>query len=141
VVFGLLSFKPQLVVVAGPMMILAGQGRFVAGMALTGISLLGISLAVGLEPCLEYLRFATRSGDYLRHGGYDLARSANLIGLVGALFGPTSATVTIARVGSALIVGVLSWLTWQARTNLGLPVKTVCHRKRDRSGERGSARS
>jgi len=93
-VFGLLAFKPQLTLVIAVAMLLKRQWRFVLGGILTGVVLVGLSLAVGWDACRAYARFATATADYVQNAGYDVHKSHCLYGFFTLLFGlpPTPAT-------------------------------------------------
>ena len=70
VVFGLLAFKPQFVPVVVLAMAWKGQWRFLTGAAATAGVLLGLSLAVGVDACGQYVEFARTAGDYARTAGF-----------------------------------------------------------------------
>lgn len=108
-IFGLLAFKPQLVLVIAIAMLLKRQWPFVAGGAICGVALLAASLAVGGETCLQYLEFSTGAADYIQTAGYDLAESHCLYGFFSLLLPSIPAKVATIVVGAAvaLLLGAI----------------------------------
>jgi len=70
VVFGLLAFKPQLTLVIALAMLCKRQGWFVLGGLVTGSVLLGLSLAIGPEVCLQYLEVSRNMAEYINMSGF-----------------------------------------------------------------------
>ena len=59
----LLAYKPTLLILFGPMLLLAGQWRAVAGLALGGLTFLALSLLIaGPSGCLDWVRLMTGYG-------------------------------------------------------------------------------
>lgn len=87
IMFGLLAFKPQLALLIAVAALWKRQWRFVGGGLVTGLMLVGMSLAVGRDVCGQYWRFALGSGNYMSHAGYDLYKSHCLAGFYEMLLG------------------------------------------------------
>jgi hypothetical protein len=94
-VFGLQAFKPQLAVVIGLAMLAKRQWRFAFGAGLTVAVLVGLSLAVGARPCLDYLRFTREVGDYIRAQPTYLHRSHCLYAFFTLLAHESSTSVRL----------------------------------------------
>lgn len=105
--FGLLAFKPQLVLVIAIAALWKRQWRFVAGGAITGGALAGLSLAMGADVCEQYVRFALGAGQYMRTSGYDLYKSHSVWGFAALLFG-SDGGITAKAFGLAL-AGLVVW--------------------------------
>jgi hypothetical protein len=108
VAFGLLAFKPQLALVIALAALWKRDWRFVAGGLSTGLVLLALSLAVGVQPCLDFLHFACGSGDYMQTSGYDLWKSHTVWGF-GKLLAPHDGRVTMAI--SLALAGIAAYFT------------------------------
>ncbi|MEQ8789016.1 MAG: glycosyltransferase family 87 protein [Pirellulaceae bacterium] len=109
-VFGLLAFKPQLTIVIAVAMLLKRQGRFVAGGAATGATLVGLCLLLGGDVCRQYFDFASGAADYLRNAGYDLHKSHCLYGfftLLAGGAGPWAKGMTALAAGGVVLLLVL----------------------------------
>jgi len=109
--FGLLLFKPQLVVIIGLVMLVKKQWRFVAGAGTTGLLYAGIMFALGPDVCWQYVQFCTGVTDYVHTSGYDLYKSHCLYGFIVLLAGgkATVAVKCATALAAVLILGVL----WQ----------------------------
>ncbi len=106
-VFGLLAFKPQLVLVIAIAALWKRQWRFVAGGAMTGAVLLGLSLAMGIDVCEQYVRFALGAGEYMQTSGYDLYKSHSVWGFAALLLGLDSG-IAVKAFGLSL-AGLVVW--------------------------------
>lgn len=107
-VFGLLAFKPQLTLVIAFAMLFKGQWRFVMGGVTTGLLLIGVSLAMGLDVCGQYVAFSAGAADYLQTSGYDLTKSHCLYGTLTLLNGgKATLPVKCATVAAVLVVASL----------------------------------
>jgi hypothetical protein len=106
VAFGLLAFKPQLTLVIALAALWKRDWRFVAGGLATGLALLALSLAVGVQPCLDFLQFACGSGDYMQNSGYDLWKSHTVWGF-GRMLAPGHPAIASSL--SLILLGVIVW--------------------------------
>ena len=107
-VFGLQAFKPQLAIVIPIAMLAKREWRFVAGSGSSMLGLAGLSLAVGLVPCADYLRFVTGVADYVGAQPAYLHREQCLYGFFTLLAGgPTTAARIATVVAGAVTVYLL----------------------------------
>ncbi len=111
-IFGLLAFKPQLVLVIAIAMCWKRQWRFVCGGAITGLTLVGLSFAMGTDVCGQYVKFATGTADYISTGGYDLHKSHCWYGFFTLLTDGSAAGVarTLTLLASGATIGMTAWL-------------------------------
>ena len=107
-VFGIVAFKPQLAIVVPLFMAIRGEWRFVGGCVLTGVFLLALSLMVGGESCLDYLKFSRDFAQYISTPGYHLANAHTLYSFFSLLFGGTPG-VTVYVVTGLSIIALLVW--------------------------------
>jgi hypothetical protein len=107
VVFGLLAFKPQLVIVIALAALWKRDWRFVVGGLATGTVLVVLSLLVGRQACADYVRFAFGVGDYMQTTGYDLHKSHTLWGF-GKLLAPHNAAAAMNI--SLAIAGIVGYI-------------------------------
>ncbi len=110
VVFGLIAFKPHLTLVIGAAMLLRRQWAFLAGGAVTGAVLVGLSLLTGLDVCRQFVALCTGLGDYVHTGGYDLHKAHSWWGAMQLLLdgAPDVVIKTCALLGSLLTIALLS---------------------------------
>lgn len=107
VVFGLLAFKPQLVIVIALAALWKRDWRFVAGGLATGAALAALSLLVGGQACADYVRFALGAGNYMQTSGYDLHKSHTLWGFGKSLAPHHAAMATNISLAIAGVVGFI----------------------------------
>ena len=105
--FGFQAFKPQLAVIVPLAMIAKREWGFAAGVLTTVLGLAGLSLAVGLVPNLDYVRFVTGVADYVGAQPAYLHREQCLYGFFTLLAGGPTPTARIATMAAA---GVTVWL-------------------------------
>jgi len=112
VVFGLIAFKPQLVLVLCLVMLFKRQWSFVAGAILTGALLACLSLLVGIDVCWQYVELCMGMTNYVHTGGYDLHKSHCWWGACQLLLSgaPDGVVKLCAFAGSLLTLGLLARL-------------------------------
>ncbi len=114
-VFALMALKPPLFVGLAALMALKGQGRFVAGMALTGLLLLAGTLLMGPEVLLDYARSATSGVDFALEADYPIIEERSWHGALIAL-GQATGTLHLTRpVSLVLMAGCLAIGLWVHR--------------------------
>jgi len=113
-VFGLLAFKPQLVLVIAAVMFCKRQWRFCAGGLVTGVVLVLASLAVSPQACGDYFRLATGADGYMENAGYDLHKSHTLAGL--------------AKAAAILFPDVSVWVLWLPLAGAAVGLLAICLR-------------
>jgi hypothetical protein len=111
-VFGLLLFKPQLVLVIGAVMLFKKKWRFLAGVAVSALAFMLLTATLGSDVCWQYVRFCIGVTEYVHTSGYDLYKSHCLYGFLALLAGgkATLAVKCAAAIGAVLIFGML-WQT------------------------------
>jgi len=109
--FGLLLFKPQLVLIIGLVMLMKKQWRFLAGVATAASLYASIMLALGPDVCWQYLHFLTGVTEYVHTSGYDLYKSHCLYGFITLLAGG-KATIAVKCITVLAAVFVFGFL-WQ----------------------------
>ncbi len=78
VVFALSVFKPYLGVCVGVWMMLRGEWRWVTATLLTVAAIIAASFMTMPDLCKDYVGVCLGFGDYVKSGGYDLAKSYSL---------------------------------------------------------------
>ncbi|MCG8583413.1 MAG: DUF2029 domain-containing protein [Pirellulales bacterium] len=87
-IFGLLLFKPQLVPVLVLAMLIRRDWRFLAGFTMTGVMLGLVSLALGLDVCLQYVDLVLGMSNYIQTPGYRFAEAHSWQGFFALALGP-----------------------------------------------------
>lgn len=77
---GLLLFKPHFCLLLLPYMLFRRAWMFLVGFAMTAATLSCLCLAMGIDPCRDYLQFLSGAADYVKTAGYPIAKSHSLYG-------------------------------------------------------------
>lgn len=108
IVFGLIAFKPHLVILILAAMIWKRQWVFSAGCLATIGSLVGLAWWKSPELCWGYLHAIQATGDYVSTGGYVLADAHSLWGGLQLLMGQAADAVAVKTTVLAVsLVGVV----------------------------------
>lgn len=102
-VFGLIAFKPHLILVVAAVMLWKRKWHFVAGCGATVAMLVGLSLLAGPQLCVDYFWQCLQFSSYSQQGGYDFYSSQNIFGAVAVTLDSTGwayQLTTLALVGA-----------------------------------------
>ena len=111
-IFGLIAFKPHLVVLLTVAMLIKRQWNFVLGVAVTISVLLISTLACGLDLCWDYFQQVIAAEAYTSNAGYRLHDAVNLNAVMQLLVGGASwVTQWLTGVTSLIVMGavILAW--------------------------------
>ena len=111
VVFALSLFKPYLGVCIGLLMLVRGNWRWVAATLLTVAAIVGLTWLTMPQLSRDYIDVCLGFGDYVKSGGYDLAKSYSLwSGWQMLISHSTTAKVLTGLTALAVLVGSLIFL-------------------------------
>ena len=118
--FGLLSYKPQLAILIGPILLVGGQWRALAGAAASAMTLAAASwLAFGTTPWIAFLDAAHAATDILESGRLPWSQMVTVFGAARLLGVPVSAAYAVQLAVTAMAVLAVCWIWWR-RTPLAL---------------------
>jgi hypothetical protein len=118
-VFGLVGIKPQLAWLVPMVMLVRGEWRFVAGMAITITILIAGSLLVSRSAWIDYGHFLRGASAYARTPGYEyyLHRAPSLVGFWTLIAGAESRwTWWAVAITSGVAVVALLAVAWRTRS-------------------------
>jgi hypothetical protein len=113
-IFGLIAFKPQLALVIAVAMLCKRQWWFVLGGTVTGVMLVGLSLATSVSACGQYLHLSGSMADFINSGGFPLEKLHCWYGFWKLLLPGSDLRVVqgATLLASGATVAVLTWLLW-----------------------------
>lgn len=106
--WGLLALKPTLAFVLPLLMLCDRQWRFIAGLLVTLIGLVGLTVALmPIEVWMDYAQVIAGSADYQASGGYRSGWSTSLWSLLGACGCPRPLAIGLWLGAAAAMLGLL----------------------------------
>ncbi len=109
VCFGVIAFKPQLLIVMLLVMLMKREWKFVCG-ATTSVALGWVlCLLAGLDLCFDYIQVLAGAGDFVRHNGYRFDLAHSLWSFYGGLLGESQMPVSKLLAGLSCLVCMV-WL-------------------------------
>lgn len=106
-VFGLLAFKPPLTLAIGLTMLLKWQWRFVGGSFVMLFVVIGLSLAMGPDVCVQYVRSITGAVNFTLRDVYPLDMEHSAYGFFALLFRDTEVSPNLVK-GLSSLTGLLA---------------------------------
>ena len=113
IVFGLVAFKPHLLVVLAGIAIWKRQWRFLIGLAVTGIGWIALCWLAGPGQLGEFVQTALRTGDYVQTGGYRLDMAHGLWGVFELTLGgiDDQGVKILVGLASLVVLGLIALVT------------------------------
>jgi hypothetical protein len=118
-VFALLAFKPQLILVIGAAMLIMRRWRFVGGAFIGGVALFAASLAVSPFATLQYVKIAPDMSDWIDMPGMPLERMSCWYGFWRLIFDgqPLWLAQVATVVCSLATIVLLIWIVRRSRSS------------------------
>ncbi len=116
VAFGLCFYKPNIMLLIAPMIVIARQGRMLLGIFLSGLMLAGVSiLTVGWEPCLQYADIS-RMASHAAWSAEEVYRTYKYVDIFSfsrLLFGSVTTLAWIAIIAGSLVLAAFLGRIWR----------------------------